>query len=170
MDDDSPGLSVFADFKLSLDNLCDRMDRAYRDEQVRLSMLPNYVTVERMSSPGAAVTDIVDFGGPQPGREWDVRLLSAFASPLAANTSQVTWYVGQIVPGPGAGMLPSTNGRWFFASVPAVQTFSSRVLMVKPGQKVFAGLVGVPANSFIGMSLSFNDQPAYSQRRSVAVE
>src|SRR5258708_36902804 len=84
----SPGsLDLFAKFHLSVKDLTAAVNRSNRLEQQRLASLPINYPFSKMSSPGAAVTDLVDFAGPQAGRQWVVRLLTAFASPLAANAA-----------------------------------------------------------------------------------
>lgn len=167
----SPGLfDLFAKFNLSIDRLSDQIAKQNATEQARLAKMPIYIALSKMSSPGAAVTDIQDFGGPQPGRVWVVRLLSALASPLAANAAVVTWYVGQSMPGPAAGMLPSTMGVWQFGSVPNFQNFTSDVIKVLPSEHLIAGLTGIPASSNIALKVAINDQPLFAQSRAVAVE
>lgn len=166
---DSHLLDVFAKFSLSLDTLSKKVQRQIDQEQQRLANLPNYIGLSQMSTPGAAVTDIKDFGGPQPGRQWVLRLLSAFASPLAANASLVTWYVGQVVPGPAAGMLPATMAKWQFPSVPGFQPFTSDVIKVYPGEHLIAGLTGIPASSSIALSVGIDEEPLNVGRHAVSV-
>lgn len=165
-----PLLEMFGKFDISIGNLTQEMRRAYLQEQQRLANLPVNIPFSKMSSPGAATTDIQDFGGPQAGRQWVVRLLVALASPLAANASVVTWYVGQNTPGPAAGMLPATMGVWQFASVPGFQNFTTDVIKVQPGEHLIAGLTGVPANSNIALKIIVNDQPLFGAGSAVAVE
>lgn len=164
-DEEQTGLNLFAKFDLAIKGLTGAIEESNanaRKGQRRMADIPRYVALSRMSVPGAAVTDIQDFGGPQPGRQWVVRLLSAYASPLAANASLVTWYVGQIMPGPAAGMLPSTMARWQFASVPAQQNFTSDVIKILSGEHLIAGLTGVPASSSIALNVAINDQPLWA--------
>src|SRR5579859_223857 len=92
--DDGPGLEIFADLKISLDGLTSEMKKRNDSERRRLAVLPRNQVYTRISTPVGA-TDIQDFGGPQPGREWVVRLLAAVAVPPAANAALVTWYVGK---------------------------------------------------------------------------
>lgn len=169
-DTESPGFDLFAKFGLAVTSLTDELRQHRRMEQDRLSRLPIYIPIARMSSPGVAVTDLQDFGGPQPGRMWVVRLLVALASPLAANAAVITWYVGQVMPGPAAGQLPSTMGVWQFPSVPGFQNFTSDVVKVLPGEHLIAGLTGVPAASNISLKAAINDQPLFAQRTVAAVE
>jgi hypothetical protein len=168
--DTKPILDLFARFDLSINSLAREVKKANQLEQQRLASLPNYIALSRMSSPGAAVTDVKDFDGPQPGRYWVVRLLTAIASPDAANAAKVTWYVGQSMPGPAAGQLPSTMARWQFPSVPSFQSFTSDVIKVFPGERVLAGLTGIPASSNIALSIAVNEQPIWAQKYVAAVE
>lgn len=168
---DTPsGLDLFAKFHLAITGLTDEMVKARLREQRRLAALPVYIRLSRMSSPGAAVTDIQDFGGPQPGRKWNVRLLVARASPGAANAAVVDWYVGQVMPGPAAGQLPSTMSVWQFASVPGFQNFTSNVIEILPGEHLIAGLTNIPASSNIALTVAVNDQPIWAQTAVVALE
>lgn len=282
---DQDGLNLFAKFKLSIDTLTSAVEKntlkAIRAEQFRLAQLPTYIPLARMSSVGAGTTDVQDFGGPQPGRVWVVRLLAAFGSPLStlspapvynsvsatfgaglANSlalpvsfesitgfsvnfqggaaavsgqiavtnivggslfylvtvpvggkdftvtypnplpstgvapvvnvpamaagpysitiygtysnqspgATVTWYSGQVMPGPAAGQLPSTMARWQFANLPGTQNFTSDVFKVMPGEHLIAGLTGIPINTNNALIAAVNDQPLYAQGFPVAVE
>lgn len=282
--DQDGGLNLFAKFKLSIDTLTSAIEKntlkTIRAEQFRLAQLPNYIPLARMSSVGAGTTDIQDFGGPQPGRVWVVRLLAAFGSPLSAPVTPVynsasatfgaglanslalpvsfesitgfsvnfqggaapvsgqiavtnvvggslfylvtvpttglnfqinypnplpstgvapvvnvpamaagpysitvygtysnatagavvTWYSGQVMPGPAAGQLPSTMARWQFANLPGTQNFTSDVFKVMPGEHLIAGLTGIPINTNNALIAAVNDQPLYAQGFPVAVE
>lgn len=153
-------LDLFGKLKVSLDGVASQLAQANRREQEALRHVPVTIDLDRQSNPGAAVTDLQDFGGPQPGREWKVRVLSAVAVPLAANAAVVTWYVGQIMPGPAAGMLPPSMVKWQFASVPNFEDFSS-VITVKNGEHLIAGLTGIPAASVISLGATIDDQILY---------
>jgi len=158
----APGawLSLFADLNAGVRTLANRIDQQNRLEQNRLAHLPVSISLDRISQPGAAVFDVQDFGGPQPGREWVVRLLIALAVPLAANATAVTWYVGQNMPGPAAGMLPATMAVWQFLTVPGLEDFSNDAVTVKAGERLLAGLTNIPAQSVIMLGASINDQLA----------
>lgn len=166
---ESPLFGLFAKFGLAIDSLTQQIKRANSLEQQRLAQLPNYYSFSKMSSPGAAVTDLVDMGGPQPGRMWTVRLLVAIASPDAANATKVIWYVGQRMPGPAAGMLPATMARWQMASVPNFSTFTSDIIKILPGELLIAGLTSIPASSNIALTAAVNDQPISGQSAAVTV-
>lgn len=169
-DADNKWFSLFAKFSLSVDRLTAAVERQRKNEQRRLAALPRNVPILRMSQPGAAVTDVQVFGGPQPGREWVVRLLTAFASPLAANAAVVSWYVGQNIGGVAAGQLPSGTARWQFPSVPGFQNFTSDVIVIRFGEQLIAGLTSVPAASSIALTAVVDDQPAFAERFRVAIE
>lgn len=154
-------LDLFGKLSIGINSLTAEMADARKREQRRLAHLPVNISLDRQSLPGAAVTDIQDFGGPQPGREWVVRLLLAIAAPIAANATVVTWYVGQVMPGPAAGQLPASMAQWQFASVPSFQNFTSDVIHIKPGEHLIAGLTGIPAASAIFLGASIDDQLLY---------
>ena len=150
-DDTSPLFKLFAKFNLSLDSLTAQIKRQNQIEQRRLSLVPLTVTLEQMSTPGAAVTDIKDFGSPFDGHKWIVRLLGAVADPIAANAAVVTWYVGQRYPGSVAGQLPMTKARWQFPSVPGFQTFTKGGIPIDAKEHLIAGLTNIPASSSIAL-------------------
>jgi hypothetical protein len=168
--EDAPGVHLFAKLGLSIESLAAQVRRSNTLEQQRLSRLPNLISIERASVPGAATTDVIDFGSPQPGRTWIVRLLMAIANPVAANAAVVTWYVGQNVGGNAPGMLPGTMARWQFPSVPGFQTFTSNVIQLLPQQHLLAGLTGIPGGSNISLAAVVNEQLFYAQSTAVAVE
>lgn len=163
-DVDSQGkmaLDLLAQIHAGITDVNTKLKQQYDREQKRLADVPVNLPIARSSLPAGA-TDVQDFGGPTPGREWIVRMLTGVAQPLAANAALVTWYVGQIVPGPAAGMLPGTMLRWQFPSLPGFQVFTSDVIRVRQGEHLIAGLTGVPASSVIDMVAVVNDQPLYS--------
>ncbi len=163
---EEPGVGFFAKFFASLDTLNQQLARANRLEQARLALLPNFVSIAKLSAPGVATTDIVSFGGPQAGRQWTVRMLSAVSSALAANASVVHWYVGQIMPG---NQPPQpTEAVWMMASVPNFETFGGDEIKVLPNQHLIAYLTSIPASSSIALRVAINDQTLYSQSTSVA--
>lgn len=166
--DDAPGLHLFARLGLAIETLNQNMAKQMDQEQRRLAALPVNIPFQRLSNPGAGTTDIQDLQGPQPGRVWIVRLLSAFASPVAANAATVSWYIGQVMPGDAAGQLPLTMKRWEFTSLPAAEKFTSDVLVVRNGEHLIAGLTGIPASSRIFLSGTVDDQPLWAQRYSVS--
>jgi hypothetical protein len=73
------------------------------------------------------------------------------------------------MPGAAAGMLPSGMARWQFPSIPAFKDFSDLIRVV-PGERLLAGLTGVPASSFIALTAIVQDMPLFAQRRVIAVE
>lgn len=167
--EDAPGFHLFAKLGLAIESLAEQVKKANDNEQRRLNALPINYPQQRMSNP-AGTTDIVDFGGPQPGRFWIVRLLTAFASPVAANAAVVSWYVGQVMPGDAAGQLPLNMKRWEFPSLPGQVSFTSNVVTIRNGEKLIAGLTAVPASSRIYLNATVNDEPAWAARFAVAPE
>lgn len=168
--DDAPGLHLFAKVGLSLESVAAELKKANDREQRRLAGLPINYPLQQYSNPGAAVTDIKDFGGPQPGRVWMVRQLTAFATPVAANAATVSWYVGQVMPGNAAGQLPINMKRWEFTTLPGEQNFNANVLVIRNGEHLIAGLTGIPASSAITLNVVINDQPAWAAQFGVAAE
>lgn len=157
-------LDLFGKLKVSLDSIGTQLAQANRLEQEALKHVPVNIPFSQVAQPGAATTALIDFGGPQNGRQWDVRMLSAIAVPLAANATVVTWYVGQIMPGVAAGMLPATMAVWQFPSVPSFEDFSHTVTL-KSGEHLIAGLTGVPASSVIALKAIVDDSILYDPMR-----
>lgn len=170
VDRDSALLDLLGKIHIGLNDQAKQLAKQNRLEQIRLASLPDHYSTSRVSQPGAGVTDLQDFGGPQPGRQWVVRLLSSVPQPIAANAAVVTWYVGQIVPTPTAGQLPSTMARWQFASALSFQSFTSDIIKVNSGEHLIAGLTGIPASSIIALNMSVNDQPSFAATKAVAFE
>lgn len=106
-DNDNGFLNLFAKFNLSLDSLNTKLDKQLRQEQFRLSQLPNGITLARLSQLQGS-TDIQDFGGPQPGRTWSVRLLAAFQSPFTSYATDLPTRNIGAVPAAGSDPAPFT--------------------------------------------------------------
>lgn len=85
--DEDSGLQLFANFKLAIQTMTEKLDQQVKLEKRRIAALPNYVPLSKMSVITNATTDIQDFGGPQAGRIWIVRLLVATPSPISFTTS-----------------------------------------------------------------------------------
>lgn len=170
VEDDTPGVHLFAKLGLAIESLTTQIQRANQNEQRRLAALPISYPFQQFSQPGAATTDIKDFGGPQPGRVWIVRLFTAFATPVAANAAVVSWYVGQVMSGDAAGQLPINMKRWEFPSLPGEQAFTSNVITIRNGEHLIAGLTGIPASSRITLNVVVNDEPLWAARFAVAPE
>jgi hypothetical protein len=157
---DNALLDILGKIHIGVNNLTAELQQSFLKEQARLSTQPRAISLERSSQPSGTF-DLIDFGGPQPGREWVLRLLTAFAQPLAANVAVVTWYVGQRMPGPANGMLPVTMAKWQFPSCPGQATFGANMITIRNGQNLIAGLTGVPASSTIALVAGVSDQPAF---------
>jgi len=166
---ETPGFRLFAKIGLALDSISARAKAEQDRDQRRLNALPVYQVINRFNTVPSVATEIVSFDGPENGREWHVRLLTAFASPVASNAATVSWYVGQQVPGDAAGQLPVTMKRWEFTTIPGQVAFSSSVFVVRAGDNLLAGLTGVPAASRIALTAYIQDQPLWAERYSVAV-
>jgi len=69
-------LNLFGKLTASIDSLAATIDKQMKREQWLLSHVPVSIPVTGSTLNGD-VTRIVDFGGPQPGREWVIRLLTA---------------------------------------------------------------------------------------------
>lgn len=161
--DNGPGgrawLDVMGKLSLGINNLTAELADAKQREQNRLEHVPNNVAITGFydNLVSSATFGLVKFGGPQPGREWVLRLLSSVARPLAANASLVTWYVGQPVVTATPGQFEA-NAVWQFAGGPSFQAFTSDVVHIKPNEVLFAGLTGVPATTALSLVARIDDQ------------
>src|SRR5262245_50891011 len=128
---DNAFLDIFGKIRIACESVAEHFRKEEDKEAKRLARLPQVYPLEAVT-PSFTGTQLVDLGGPMPGRQWHVRKLSAVTVPLAANASVVTWYAGQIMPGPAAGMLPATMEEWQFPSVPAFEDFSKLTFVILP--------------------------------------
>jgi hypothetical protein len=150
---------------LGINDLAMQQAKQFQEEQRRLAGLPNYYTISKTTQ--AATADLIDFGSPQNGRTWIVRLLTGFSNDLTANASAVTWYVGQRI-STAAGVSIVTNARWFFASLPAVQKFSGEI-QLQPNEHLLAGITGIPASSNLVFNVAIEDNVLDDALYSVAL-
>lgn len=170
--EDSPGFHLFAKLGLSIESLAAQLKRDNDIRQRRLTILPRYVPMEKLSVGSA----LVDFGAPQNGRVWTVRLLGAAESPdpTIANISNVTWYIGPYVPGAApTNFLPITSARDCFATgLPVFRTYTSNVHQVLANQHLVAGVTGVPASphNAIALVAVILDQPQWAAAEVVTME
>lgn len=170
--DDGPGFHLFAKLGLSIESLAAEVKRNNDLNQRHLSILPRYVPIEKMTQASA----LIDFGAPQNGRVWIVRLLGASESPdpTVANAAVVTWYIGPYAPGvSGANLQPVTSVRDVFnGGLPQYKTYTSNVHQVLANQHLVAGVTAVPASphNAIGLVAVVLDQPQWSAAEVVAAQ
>lgn len=159
-DSDGAFLNLFGKLTASIDSLSSTINKQMRREQWLLEHVP--VTIPQLQqSRSTGATEIVDLGGPQPGREWVVRMIGAFTPDLSTNAALVTWYVGQSSPTFAAGILAANWIRWQFPSVPGFQNFTSDVIHIKNGEHLVVGLTGIVANKPIMLRADINDEILY---------
>src|SRR5215831_7925667 len=85
VDDSEPGgglLDIFAQFNLSLTTLNGEIKRLndHNEEMANgRRNLPRQLPLV-LESVSATNTDILDFGGPQPGRKWEIRGLGILSA------------------------------------------------------------------------------------------
>lgn len=137
-----------------------------------LANLPRQIPLYQ-ESINATNTDFLDLGGPQAGRQWEVRLLIAISATVAGfvamATTPVTWYVGQKIAGNAPGILPMAMVRWQFSSIPNFKDLSGDQLKVLPNEHLMVGLTGIPAapTQIICMA-TVNDLPLFAGRTVVS--
>jgi hypothetical protein len=156
-------LNLFGKLTASIDSLSATISKQMQREQWLLSHVPVSIPVTGSTLNGD-VTRIVDFGGPQPGREWVIRLLTATTDAMATNAAQVTWYVGNNIP-TGAGTLLADWAIWQFTTVPGFQNFTSDVHHIKSGEHLLAGVTGIVGGTPIRLKASIHDEILYDYDR-----
>jgi hypothetical protein len=79
-DPPTPTFELDASFKLSIDSLTDEVRKHNSREQQRLMHIPKQVPYGYSVPLNGSGVGLVDIGGPQPGREWIIRLLTSVPS------------------------------------------------------------------------------------------
>lgn len=156
-DTDSAFLNLFGKLTASVDSLSATIDKQMRREQWKLANVP--VSIPLVQQTTGAATQIIDFGSPQSGREWVIRLLSAITPSLSTNAAIVTWYIGQNIPS-AAGILQAGMAIWQFNGAPNFQNFTSDVFHVKPSEHLLVGITGGTAP--IVLRANINDEILYN--------
>lgn len=161
---------LIADFlgkiHLGINDTLAELKKANRLEQQRLLGLPNYFTKSMASQ--LTGTDTLLFGGPQNGRQWEVCLLVAVDSTLAANAAIVTWYVGQDIRVAPASPEPPTMVRWSFPSLPGFKDFGGGQITLQPNEVLIAQITSAPAGKVIVLNVGINDMVQDDARFTVA--
>lgn len=150
---------------LGINDLATQQAKQYVEEQRRLAGLPNYFTISRDTQ--GPTTALLDFGSPQNGRTWTVRLLTGFSGDLTANAAVATWYVGPKV-ATAAGISVVTSARWQFASLPSMQKFSGEIVL-QPNEHLLVGVTGIPASSNLLFNVAIEDNVQDDALYSVSV-
>lgn len=75
-DTPGPGFELDLDFKLSIDSLTEEVRKHNYREQSRFARIPKQIPYAYSVPINANGIGLVDIGGPQPGREWIIRLLT----------------------------------------------------------------------------------------------
>jgi hypothetical protein len=166
---DGSGLftDLLAKIHLGINDATRELQKQSRQEQARLEGLPNYVDMSRAGT--GVANELIDFGGPQPGRQWTVKRWNADTVDGFANAGVPTLYVGQPLFIPGSpGFLPPTMKRWFLPSLPAQQNFGENQIVLKPGEKLIVGLLGVTGGKIAIMNLAIEDAILNDARFTVA--
>lgn len=171
------------DLSASFDAAIGRLERVLvtqmqRQEQERLARIPNTIVGEGLLSPGAATTALWNYGTPQMGRRWEVRLWTLDSQPDGSNTSNFLLLVGNpTVPGPVggpisgfvAGAILTSQMRWRFNAAPNFKDFGGSQISVRAGQYLMVACLGAPANTNVNSNIAFDDMADQSARGSVAV-
>lgn len=75
--DNEQGLQIFADLRFSIESLTEEMRQKRKDQQHRLATLPRNLHKGYGLQLDASGQGLLSLGGPQPGREWIIRELTA---------------------------------------------------------------------------------------------
>lgn len=152
---------------LGINDMVAEQKKAARQEQARLAGLPNYTVLTRGSQ--LTGTDLLNFGGPQNGRQWEVCLLFAMDSTLSANAAVLTFYVGQDIRSAPAAFEPPTYARWQFPSLPSQKDFGGGQITIQPNEVLLCQITGAPAGKVIVVNVGINDMVQDDARFAVSV-
>jgi hypothetical protein len=104
--DPESGFQLGLDFKLSIDSLTDEMRTHNRREQSKLARLAKQVPYAYSVPLNSSGVGLIQIGGPQPGREWIIRLLTAVPGGYAGVQNTGSTSTGAA----GAGVTTSLTG------------------------------------------------------------
>jgi hypothetical protein len=167
-------IDVDADFMvklgLSLDGISAGIStmnkRAERENQLKLAAFPRS---EALFSPPFVAAGFYDFGGPQLGRHWEVRLAGVVGIVTPANNAWVvggtppvvTFYEGLLMTGiaMAPGILPAGLVKWQFNALPAFDNFSGDQFIIHENQHLLVGVTTVPATTALTCIATINDFP-----------
>lgn len=166
-------LDVDADFMvklgLSLDGISAGISqinrRAERENQQRLEAFPRPLA---LFSPPFTAAGFFDFGGPQLGRHWEVRLAGVVGLSTASNVwvvggtpPVVTFYEAKLMTGLALalGILPLGLVKWQFNALPAFDNFSGDQFIIHENQNLIVGVTNIPATTALTCIATINDFP-----------
>lgn len=144
-----------------------RVENAEYNKQRHLERIKNYIPLSQAVTLNASGQGVVDLGTPSLGRVWTVRqiMASVLNGELAASAAaNIGWYIGTNVPGPAAGtgaLQVTTQWRASFTAVPSIQTYTSDILQLRSGDRLFVvvnGPVG-QANAVMVFNAVVLDEP-----------
>jgi hypothetical protein len=160
--DDSPGLNIWADLKLSLTSLTDAIVKQQRTLQSRLGVQPRYTPLPGSCQIPASGSNYIDFGTPADGRAWTVRqLVSALqgGEATATNTGVACWYVGVL-----DGLVTNTS-QWRHkqAALPEINNFSGDYITVRAREHLYVVYTAATPNATMVSVAVIHDRPMYDR-------
>lgn len=120
------------------------------------SLTVNFPNPLPTTGPGVAATVNVPAlatGGAGSIVIYGVTTVAAIPSPI------VTFYEGQLVASPAAGILPAGQVRWQFNVVPAFENFSADQFIIHQNTHLIIGATGIPAGTNLYVMGVINDIP-----------
>jgi hypothetical protein len=167
------GLSILAALSARLGTLSDAITRDLDDRRARRRLgaqpVPFWVPGAPIGQAQATVGTLVggqlvlDLGGPQTGRKWEIRGLavSDAGNAAATVTGVANWYVGKATPpvSPVANWVPlaPTAWRWTFPNLPNLTTFSSASRSVLSPDRLYCVITGGTLNQNILAAAEIKD-------------
>jgi hypothetical protein len=110
---------------------------------------------------------VLDLGGPNVGRKWEIRGLAVSDAGNAATavTGVANWYIGKatqpVVPAANWVPLAPTAWRWTFPVLPNLVTFSSDARTVLPNDRLYCVITGgTPAQVILAQAEVKDFSPA----------
>jgi hypothetical protein len=142
--EDIPGVlkyikNVFERF--TAENERQQKEHRYHMRQILKSRQPTYAPINSSVTLDSNGNGIMDFGGPQVGRRWVVRMV-AFSDAgsyfTTMGSAKVTLCVGQNV----NNNITTNMVRWPFGTVPNAQSFGADQMWVVPRDHVLMSVTG----------------------------
>lgn len=159
---DGPVLTAIRDMydRWRADVKADLKAAAVAAAQRAMLATPVAVPVQNSVTLSSTGYGIIDLGGPQQGRKWDIRLLKAsdavnVTSSAGTATTTCNWYTGQ----PPVGTTPPNpaSWTWTFATLPAISNFTSNSITVTPNDHLYAVISSGSASHAIVASALIQD-------------
>lgn len=161
--DDEGGLQVFAQLAATLGRVAGALEANIKNAEI----LPRIITLTQSDGINSNFA-LVDFGGPNDGYFWHVRLVTisdsvSWGNSMGAATAQIG--IGQEVGGQNTQLLPN-QVRWPFAVLPNAATFSTWHLTVQRSEHLLVQVLGGTNGQGVTVTAVIEQRPVSQMNRS----